>query len=76
MILSGMVIIMTAHYSRPFAPTESELNLLLGGLKIAGARKKNILKTRFRLCKKRKPEIIGACAEWGGTKPTQRVTRQ
>lgn len=78
--VSGMGLIVTAHSSQASASTQSELNLLPGGLKIAerqGGEKKNLLKTYSTLCKKRKPEIIGACAEWGGTKPsTQRVTRQ
>lgn len=50
-----------------FASTPSELNLLLTGLKIAQREEEG--KKKKKTLTKRKPEIIGACAEWGGTKP-------
>lgn len=45
--------------------------------RVARRKKKKIVEDSSMLCKKRKPEVIGACIKRGGTKPAaQRVTRQ
>lgn len=54
MKLSGMGLVVTAHSSQASASTQSELNLLLSGIKIAERQEeKNMWKTHFRLQKEK-----------------------
>lgn len=69
-----MGLFVTAHSSQPFCIHAIRAKFTADRIKNSteGRReKKNLVEDSFQTAKKkkRKPEIIGACAEWGGTKP-------
>lgn len=72
--LSGMGLFVTAHSSQPFRIHAIRAKFTADRIKNSTEGRREKKKPCRRLIpdckkKKRKPEIIGACAEWGGTKP-------
>lgn len=61
MNLSGMGLVVTAHSSQPSASTQSELNLLLSGIKIAErqeGKKKKHMEDPFQTAKRENQKLL------------------